>query len=144
MTVLCDYTVIRESEIIIGNGSDRNDPDIFVATNGPFKGPRFSKKFNTDGRENAQALLMVNVRGLTDSNAVVMVNDKIVKSLTPCPQGNSGQTFSQHIVLQSSLLSPTGGNNRLEIMRVQEAGGSIEQFDDFAVRDIVCFFKQSA
>ena len=143
MTVLCDYTVIRESEIIIGNSSDRNDPDIVVATDGPFRGPRFSKKFNTDGRENAQALL-ISLRGLTDNSAVVMVNNKIVKSLTPCPSGNSGQTFSQHIVLQSSLLSPTGGNNRLEIMRVQEGAGGSDQFDDFAVRDIVCFFKQSA
>ena len=81
---------------------------------------------------------------LSDNSAVVMVNNKIVKSLTPCPSGNSGQTFSQHIVLQSSLLSPTGGNNRLEIMRVQEGAGGSDQFDDFAVRDIVCFFKQSA
>ena len=80
---------------------------------------------------------MINVEALTDGKAVVMVNGEIVNPLTQCPQANVTQTFTQHMVLPSDLLSPTGGNNRLEIMRVPEAGGTIEQFDDFAVRDIV-------
>ena len=120
MTVLCDYTVIRESEIIIGNNSDRNDPDIVVATDGPFRGPRFSKKFNTDGRENAQALLMINVRGLTDNSAVVMVNNKIVKSLTPCP---SGQFRPNVLAAYSAAIELAEPHGRQQQARNNESSG---------------------
>ena len=148
MTVLCDYSVIQAGRVVIGNGSDPNDPNIEFEKDGSAFGkgsPMFSKKFNTDGRHDAQAVLMINVQGLTDGNAVVFVNNKPVNPLTPSPQGNSSQTFTQHMVLPSDLLSPTGGNNLLVIKRVLEgAGVNPKDFDDFVVRDIVCFFKQSA
>jgi hypothetical protein len=126
MPVLCDFTVIQDGTVIVGDS-----------------GPAFSKNFSTGGVHNAQALLMINVQGLTDNFAQVIVNGLTVKGLMPSPDGNSGQWFSQHMVLPSSLLSPVDGNNKLEIKRVLETGGGEGQFDDFNVRDIVCFFHQS-
>ena len=102
MTVLCDYSVIHAGRVVIGNGSDPNDPNIEFEKEGSAFGkgsPMFSKKFNTDGRHDAQALLMINVQGLTDGNAVVFVNNKPVNPLTPSPQGNSSQTFTQHTAI---------------------------------------------
>ena len=71
MTVLCDYSVIHAGRVVIGNGSDPNDPNVEFEKDGSAFGkgsPMFSKKFNTDGRHDAQALLMINVQGLTDGN----------------------------------------------------------------------------
>jgi hypothetical protein len=127
-----------------------NHPDVTTEGEGsPFGegSPVYRKRFSTAGRRDTQALLMINVRGLTDGSATVIINNKIVKSLQPCPQGNSGQWFSQHMVLQSDLLDPSSkdGQNVIEIKRVLETGnGGGGQFDDFIVRDIVCFFHQAS
>ena len=91
-----------------------------------------------------KTLLMINVFGLTDGAATVIIDNKIVKSLQPCPEGNSSQWFSQHMVLQSDLLSPNDGQNVIEIKRVLETGNGGGTFDDFIVRDIVCFFHQAS
>ena len=87
---------------------------------------------------------MINVQGLRDNFAQVIVNGLTVKALMPSPDANSGQWSSQHMVLPFSLLTPVDGNNKLEIKRVLETGDSEEQFNDFNIRDVVCFFHQSA
>ena len=48
------------------------------------------------------------------------------------------------MVLQSDLLSPNDGQNVIEIKRVLETGNGGGTFDDFIVRDIVCFFHQAS
>ena len=145
MPVLCDFTVIQDGEVQIGDNS--NHPNVVEEGPGsPFGegSPMFRKNFSTAGRRDTQALLMINVRALTDNSATIFINDKVVKPLTPCPQGNSSQWFSQHMVLQSDLLSPNDGQNVIEIKRVLETGGGGDEFDDFLVRDIVCFFHQAS
>ena len=144
-TVLCDFTVIQDGNVQIGDNS--NHPDVTTEGEGsPFGegSPVYRKHFSTAGRRDTQALLMINVFGLTDGSATVIINNKIVKSLEPCPQGNSSQWFSQHMVLQSDLLSPNDGQNLIEIKRVLETGNGGGTFDDFIVRDIVCFFHQAS
>jgi hypothetical protein len=127
MPVLCDFTVIQDGIVTIGDG-----------------GPEFVKSFGTGGRHNSQALLMINVRGLTDNFAQVQINNTPIKALQPSTQANSGQWFSQHMVIPSHLLSPVEGNNQIRIKRVSETGAGGGSFDDFEVRDVVCFFHQES
>lgn len=126
MAVLCDFTVIQDGNVTIGDS-----------------GPEFTKTFSTGGRHDTQALLMLNVQGLTDNFAIVQINGEFQKAIQPTAAANSGQWFSQHMVLPSDLLSPNDNQNEIIIQRVDETGGGEGQFDDFVVRDIVIFFHQS-
>ncbi len=126
MTILCDFTVIQDSNRTIGDA-----------------GPAFTRNFSTGGRHDSQAMLMVNVRGLTDSHAVVRINGKVVKPLQPNTWENRHQWFSQHMVLPSDLLSPNSNQNEITISRVLETGSSGGTFDDFIIRDLVLFFHQN-
>ena len=125
MPVLCDFTVIQDGNVTIGDN-----------------GPDFSKTFSTGGRHDSQALLMLNVTGLTDGSAIVKINNKFQKTIQPC--ADSSQWLSQHMVLPSDLLSPNDNQNEIVIQRVDETANGSGNFDDFIVRDIVVFFHQSA
>jgi hypothetical protein len=88
--------------------------------------------FNTGGRNPQHtALLMFNIKGL-NSTVPVKVNNTAVGSLTP----NSSQTgwFTQMVALNGSSLKD--GTNELQL----EAVGN----DSFEIKDVMCFFGQSA
>lgn len=128
MPVLCDFTVIQDGTVTIGDN-----------------GPALKKNFNTGGRHNSQALLMLNVKGLNDGFATVKINGTFVKAIQPNTNGDNTSWFSQHMVLPSHLLSPSSSNqNQIEIGRVTEDDNVAGNFDDFSVRDVVIFFHQSA
>jgi hypothetical protein len=128
MPVVCDFTVIQEGTRKIGDAG------------------QFSKNFGTGGRHDTQALLMINVKNLTHNFAQVIINGTTLKALQPSSEADREQWFSQHKVLPSGLLSPVEGNNIIEIKRVlnNNPGNGGGQFDDFEIRDVVCFFHQAA
>jgi hypothetical protein len=135
MTVLCDFTVIQEGEVRIGDNSAGAVPD----TDGS---PMFQKTFKTTKRHNTHALLMMNVFGLTDSSAEIRINGQWVK---PLDRGKHNQWFSQHIVVRPNVLKASDLNT-LEIKRALETDPNElskgKKYDDFIVRDIVIFFHQ--
>jgi hypothetical protein len=88
--------------------------------------------FGTGGRDsNHDALLVFGVKGL-NSTVQVKVNNTVVGSLTP----NSTQThwFTQMVYLTGGQLN--NGNNELQLEAVSN--------DSFEIKDVTCFFGQSA
>ncbi len=88
--------------------------------------------FNTGGRDSAHdALLVFGVRGL-NSTVQVKVNNTIVGSLT----ANSTQAhwFTQMVYMTGAQIN--SGNNELQLEAVNN--------DSFEIKDVTCFFGQSA
>ena len=88
--------------------------------------------FNTGGREASHdALLVFGVKGL-NSTVSVKVNNVVVGSLTP----NATQThwFTQQVYMGGSSIKD--GNNELQMEAVNN--------DGFEIKDVSCFFGQSA
>ncbi len=126
MPILGDFTIIQDGTVTIGDN-----------------GPTFTRTFSTGGRHNSQAVLMLNVRGLTDGNAIVKFGNNFSKAIQKTSNDNSSTWFSQHMVVPGNFLSPNANQNQLTIQRVAEADNVSGSFDDFFVRDIVIFFHQS-
>jgi hypothetical protein len=128
MPVVCDFTVIQDGTVTIGDNTGK-----------------FQQSFGTGGRHNSQALLMVNVKGLTRKFAAVRLNGTFLKALQPAVEASRDQWFTQHMVLPSHLLSPNEGQNVIEIFHADNTNSADGgQFDDFEIRDVVCFFHQEA
>jgi hypothetical protein len=149
MPVVSDYTHVNSTfaagitiDEVVSPASARcaNDPSAFCAT------------FNTGGRENSTAILMMQVAGLTfaPTAAKVFVNNDHVGNIQPFRfhdpadrAENADHWYTQYIVFSGTILND--GDNQLRITGVgfDEASGS-NQKDQFRVREVVCWFKQSA
>lgn len=137
MPVLCDFTLIQgDGPVTIGDGL-----------------PVWEKTFNTGGRRSDQpALLIFNVRGLTRTNdsVNVKVNNTVVGQIHPYGGLTTAQKDDTAKYWYTQLIAMNGtelkdGNNEIQI----EAVGFPEstptnKFDDFNLKDVVCFFHQSA
>jgi hypothetical protein len=117
MTVLCDFTEI------VGDTPQVITPAVF------------ERNFRTGGRTSGQtAFLLFNVRGLTNASVLVQVNNQVVGAIFPYPGSNTSYWYTQMIALNGSQLRD--GDNEIQI----EAVGS----DSFEIKNMVCFFHQSA
>ncbi|WP_199443081.1 hypothetical protein [Umezawaea beigongshangensis] len=145
MTLLSDFEVIRKNAVVIGEGT------------GPLV-----VKFSTGGVNNTlPAILLFAVSGLTIVDPAtapqVKVNGVDIGRISPYPGSSTGELteesmawYTQHLVIPSTAkLDPVNANgNTLEITRadlgivLQPPNPNPGQFDDFQVRDIVCFFRQ--
>ncbi|MCG8693174.1 MAG: hypothetical protein MI806_18380 [Minwuiales bacterium] len=133
MPVVADFTVI------VG------DTPVTIGDNRPV----YEKNFNTGGRFPTDALLMFNVRHLTHThrNVVVRVNNQEVGRIFPYSGRNedANNWYTQTIVLNPGQLRD--GDNELQIDAVRLDGADTSPsnvFDDFSVKDVVCFFHQHA
>lgn len=134
MPVLADFTVIRgDSPITIGDNNTSWDTT-----------------FNTGGRHNSAAVLMFNIQHLTHThrNVVVKVNGNEVGRIYPYSGEfeTAKNWYTQIITLTGSQLK-SSGNNQLRIQAVRldpEDTTGTNVFDDFNIKDVVCFFHQEA
>jgi hypothetical protein len=132
MPVLCDFQVIRgDNAVKIGDGS-----------------PEWETTFNTGGRRSSgHAFLMFNVKGLTHTNDSVPVRVNNTEVGRIYPYGGEGETanrwYTQLINIGGGVLRD--GNNEIEIPAVSWPGaGPGNLYDDFFLKDVICFFQQSA
>ena len=132
MPVVSDFTLIRgDSVVTIGDSL-----------------PVWETTFNTGGRESGSpAFLIFNVRGLTATtvNVAVKINNQEVGQIRR--YGGDGDIvnnwYTQMIAVDGSTLN--NGNNELQIQAVGWPGAEAGNlFDDFQLKDVVCFFHQSA
>lgn len=118
--------------------------------------------FNTGGRNrNSPAFLLFNVRGLTHAtkDVPVRVNEQEIGRIHNYFPGGSGvdrtrvddphkhrqrdHYYTQMIAMAGGTLN--NGENEIEIDAVDYPGSSgSNKFDDFDIKDMVCFFHQSA
>jgi len=137
MTVLCDFIeIVGDSPVSIGDAL-----------------PVWEKTFNTGGRNSsATAFLIFNVRGLTfaQTNVNVKVNNVIVGSITPYGGLNKTEKddvakyyYTQMISLSGSQLNSGDNEIQIEAIGFPESTSS-NKFDDFDVKNMMCFFHQTA
>jgi len=113
----------------------------------------WEKNFNTGARlSNQNAVLMFMVKGLTyaTKGVDVKVNDKSVGQIFPyrwptqqLRDADADHWYTQIINVGGNMLND--GMNELQIQAIgfPEATGT-NKFDDFSIRDVVCFYKQNA
>jgi hypothetical protein len=146
MPVLCDFTlIVGDSPITIGD-TDR----VWEHT------------FNTGGRRaSSPGFLIFNVSHLTHSNhdVVVSINGTqigVIHNYRPGGTGidmtniNQPEKWRQANHWYTQMIAFSGdqindGNNRIQIQAVQfPERTSSNQFDEFQIKDMFCFFHQEA
>ena len=132
MPVVSDFTLIRgDSAVTIGDGAT-----LWGAT------------FGTGGRVASEpAMLIFNVRGLTETtaNVIVKINNVEVGQIRHYDGSadSPNNWFTQMIAVGGQEL--IDGNNELQIQAVGWPGVTAGNlFDDFQLKDVVLFFHQSA
>lgn len=139
MPVVCDFAMIQgDNAVTIGDNSNISG---------------WTEEFNTGGRyRDGAAFLIFNVQGLTATTNSVMVevNGKEVGMISPYyPAGafderhkNAQHWYTQMINIGPNVLK--NGDNELKVSPVRWDGGGSDLLDDFRLKDVVCFFQQSA
>jgi hypothetical protein len=130
MPVVCDIKVIQgDISKRIGDGSTI-----------------WEQNFNTGGRYNGgDAILMFMVKGLTETNSDVNVkiNNTKVGVIENYNGAKSSHWFTQIINIGGGILR--SGDNELQIEAVSWSGATPGNlYDDFSIKDVVCFFQQKA
>ncbi|HYR08622.1 MAG TPA: hypothetical protein VEQ60_12660 [Longimicrobium sp.] len=146
MPILCDFVIIvDDTPVTIGDSK-----------------PVFEAQFNTGGRDSANpGFLIFNVSGLThaDVDAVVSINGKQVGAIHPYRPGGAGidttninqpekwrqadHWYTQMIAFSGSTIF--SGTNTIQIQAVQfPENSSSNRFDDFRIKDLICFFHQAS
>lgn len=124
----CDFVVIQgEGAIVIG---DRN--------------PVWETTFRIPGRHRPrQAFLIFNLRHLTYKDVPVKINGQEIGVIY---HHDNWQVFQDHWFTQminfgSSVLK--NGENKLQIeaMRLPHDPASDNEYDDFDLKDVICFFQ---
>ena len=121
----------------------------------------WQQNFNTGGRDaNTPGFLIFNVRGLThsDRDVVVSINGTQVGVIHNYRPGGSGidttninqpEKWRQSGHWYTQIIGFTGnqindGNNTIQIQAVEfPENTSTNRFDDFEIKDLVCFFRQN-
>ena len=132
MPVVCDFQWVNGVGTGIAIGDDGQKP-IWEAD------------FHTGGRhKNGHAVLVFMVRGLTGgSPAVVRVNNQFAGQIEAYPGANPSHWYMQMINISGGPLK--NGVNELQIEAAAPANpGPNNQFDDFQVKNVLCFFQQEA
>ncbi|MEM8789453.1 MAG: hypothetical protein AAGE76_14430 [Pseudomonadota bacterium] len=89
-------------------------------------------------------MLLFMVRGLTGGHpATVKVNNQFVGRIEAYPDAHPGHWYMQMINISGGPLKD--GTNELQIDAAAPANpGPGNQFDDFRVKNVLCFFQQKA
>lgn len=136
MAVLCDFTlIIGDAPVTIG------DPQ-----------PVWEARFDTGGRHApGKAFLIFNVRGLTFTamNVNVKINNFVIGQIARYGGLNDEERrdtanywYTQMIAMEGSRLN--NGSNEIQIEAVGFPGATnTNKFDDFELKDMMCFFHQS-
>ena len=106
--------------------------------------PIWEIDFNTGGRRSTgHAFLMFMVRGLTGEGpgARVEVNEQFVGNIERHTGASPSHWFMQTINISGAVLND--GNNELEVHAAVNTSGN-DQFDDFRLKNVFCYFQQSA
>ena len=119
-TVVCDFIQI------VGD-----DPEDISAT-------VWEKKFKTGGRSSGggvatTALLLFNLRGLTSANIPVKINNAPVGTIYHYANANVDHWYTQMVALHGYQLND--GENEIQLE---------SNTDSFQIKNMVCFFHQSA
>jgi homoserine acetyltransferase len=132
MPVVCDFQWVNGvgTGIHIGDGGHK---------------PVWEANFHTGGRhKNGHAVLVFMVRGLTgEHSATVKVNNQFAGRIEPYTGADPAHWFVQMINISGGPL--ISGVNELQIdgaPPTNPAPGN--QFDDFQVKNVLCFFQQEA
>jgi len=140
MPVVCDFIqIVGDAPVTIGDAL-----------------PVWEANFNTGGRKagtdiGSTAFLIFNVRGLTHTNldVNVKINNVVVGKiyryggLNEAERTDTAQYwYTQMVALTGSQLKD--GNNEIQIEAVTFPGGGKNNFDDFQLKNVICFFHQSA
>lgn len=124
----CDFAVIQgEEAIVIG---DRN--------------PVWERVFRIQGHHRpGQAFLIFNVRHLTYADVMVRINDREVGVIHHYENWQMFQDhwFTQMINLGSGVLKNGENKIRIAAMRLPPDPTSDNEYDDFALKDVICFFQ---
>lgn len=132
MPVVCDIQFVHGVGTGVKIGDDGNHPIWEI-------------QFNTGGRyKNGQAVLIFMVRGLTgNNNADVLVNNQFVGRIANYPGASPSHWYMQMINITGGPLKD--GNNELQINAVPATHpGEGNVYDDFEVKNVICFFQQEA
>jgi len=141
MPVLCDFIqIVGDAPVTIGDSL-----------------PVWEANFDTGGRKSGSdifstALLIFNVRGLTHTNldVNVKINNVVVGKIYRYGGLNEAERndtanywYTQMIAMTGSQLKD--GVNEIQIEAVGFPGATpTNKFDDFQLKNVVCFFHQSA
>ena len=155
MPIVCDFVKILGDKV--QNIGDHTTPHgLFTGGPNPW-----TAHFTTPGRrDDKDGFLIFNVRGLTftEHEVDVELNKKVIGRISPLlvagyaqltPALHSGLTkcwFTQMIAIAGSTLNDPG-DNEIQIYPVHYEGGPGQDisdwFDDFELKDMFLFFKQS-
>ncbi|MCB1985735.1 MAG: hypothetical protein H6936_14120 [Burkholderiales bacterium] len=104
----------------------------------------WEKNFPTGGHNGQYGILMLMIKGLTvaQKDVDVKINNKSVGKIFRYEGANANHWFTQIINIGPNILK-NNGTNELQIEAVDYVGGGSDHFDDFYLRDVVCFFSQS-
>jgi len=153
MPILADFTIIQRDEhpnanAQFGSGTF-DDPYVIGDTSTqPSGAGRLELGFGTGGCHNSGGLLSMMINGLTLDSASVRVNGFQVGRLQPTRDATTREARiwrHQQFIVPGNLLNPANSDtaNTLIIGRADHTNPSSGNlFDDFRVRDIVCFFHQ--
>lgn len=131
MPRVCDVEVVHgvQNGVLIGDSGIK---------------PIWEITFHTGGRKSTgHAFLMFMVRGLTGEGpgARVEVNEQFVGHILRSPGADTRHWFTQTINLSGAVLRD--GANELEVHAAANTSGN-DQFDDFRLKNVFCFFQQDA
>lgn len=137
MPTLCDFAqIVGETPVTIGDSR-----------------PVFEQKFNTGGRNSKHpAFLIFNVQGLVraDRDVNVKINNQVVgkifryMSTTEDVRKDVEQYwYTQMIAFSGPVLND--GDNEIQIDAVGWSGATNpNKYDDFKLKDLICFFHQES
>ena len=150
MPVVCDYTLLNKET------ADKTQDGTFEK---PYVidhnlGESFTHAFSTDGMQFGAALLSMMVSGLTRASSRVRIKSRLgthlIGRLMPVARvGDNSDELDlekavwrhEQFIIKTNILA-TGADANTLILGRAELGN--DQHETFKVRDIVCFFKQSA
>jgi hypothetical protein len=138
MPVLCDFIEILGSEgVAIGDGR-----------------PPWKETFDTGGREGGKstAFLIFNVRGLTyaDKDVDVKINNKVIGKIVPYGGLNVAERDDTAKYWYTQLIAMNGadlknGINEIEVLAADlPVPTATNKYDDFSLKNVICFFHQAA
>jgi hypothetical protein len=138
MPIVSDFSVIiGNNEVIrLGDPSDYNDA-LTVWTS----------RFDTGGRHSrGRAFLMFNVKGLTTTSddVPVTINHQVVGHIHPYKGIPEDNWHNQIITFPGNILRNGNNDIRIEAITYSVTPPEGNIYDDFWLKDMVCFFQQGA
>jgi hypothetical protein len=87
------------------------------------------------------AFIIFEVRGLSSGEVMVEINDHAVGAIAP--GDNSERPYTQMIAFPGHVLNKNS-SNKVELFAKDWSVGGGDQYDDYSVSNMICFFHQHA